>query len=90
VFLSFLWLNAFQRSKIKVRLGLFYFEHDLNLSQEGKKVFLILGKEIRLNLSQVLIGLSVLDFIKNVFDELNMMMGFRREGFLGINNRFFY
>jgi hypothetical protein len=31
--------------------------------------------------------LSVLDFIKNVFDELNMMMGFGRERFLLIKNR---
>jgi hypothetical protein len=31
--------------------------------------------------------LSVLDFIKNVFDELNMMMGFGRERFLLIENR---
>jgi hypothetical protein len=57
------------------------------LSQEGKKVFLIFGKKIRLNVSQILIALSVLDFIKNVFDELDMMMGFGRERFLLIENR---
>ena len=88
MFLFLLWLDAFERGKIEVGLRLLDLEHDLNLSQEGKKVFLIFGKKIRLNMSQILVTLSVLDFIKNVFDELDMMMGFGRERFLLIDNRF--
>ncbi len=86
VFLSFLRPDAFQWCNIDIRLALFDFKHDLYLIQEGNKILLILGKEIDLNLSQILIVLGILNFIENALDKLNMVMSLWRKGFFWIDD----
>jgi hypothetical protein len=82
MFLSFLLFNTFQWIEIQIYFTFLNFEHNLYLTQKTSKIFFILYQHFSLNLNQILIMLSIFNFLHNCFDKLNVVFNLLNKVYL--------